>query len=171
MGDVNSGFSVCDVLFLVGIQSRTGELVLESGNNIGSVVVHNGMILQAYSPYSRAIGDLLVEEGIITETELLEALASQKKDMNMRLGKLLRETGKVTIEVIERLVHEQIRKAIGDFESWENIHFSFITKEISPFDRINMPVREFIRPDTIKTALAFIEKNRSASQSTRPTVP
>lgn len=171
MDNVGSGFGVLDVLFLVGLQSRTGELVMESGNNIGSILVHEGMILQAYSPYSRAMGDLLVDEGIITESELLEALAQQKKDMSMRLGTLLMKMGKVNFETIERLVHDQIRKAICDFESWENIHFSFIQKKLSPFDRIHMPVHEFIRPETIQTALSFIEKKQTARQSTQPSLP
>jgi hypothetical protein len=82
----SSGLSVQDVLFIIGIQLCTGELVLESGNNIGTMLLHKGKILQAYSPYSRAIGDLLVEDGIITEAELLDALKHQKMSASSPLG-------------------------------------------------------------------------------------
>jgi hypothetical protein len=156
MSDVNSGFNVHDMLFLIGLQARTGELVLESGNNIGSIFVHNGTILQAFSPYSRAIGDLLVEEGVIAEAELLEALTLQKKDLTIPLGTLLMKKGKISFEMIEKMVHNQIRTAIDDFRSWENTHFSFIPKQITPFDRIHLPVHEFIRPQFLKTALSFL---------------
>lgn len=163
MSNVNSWFTVHDVLFLIGLQTRTGELVMESGNNIGSILVHNGAILQAFSPYSRAIGDLLVDEGVITEAELLEALTLQKKDLNIPLGTLLLQTGKVSFDMIERMVHDQIRQAIEDFQSWENIHFSFIPKLVTPFDRIHLPVHEFIRPETLKTALSFLGDKLSKS--------
>jgi hypothetical protein len=60
------------------MQHRTGELTLESGNNIGTILLYKGDILQAFSPYSRAIGDLLVEVGLIIETELIDTLKLQK---------------------------------------------------------------------------------------------
>lgn len=57
----SSGFKLNDALLLIGLEGRTGELVVESGNNIGSLIFHEGKILLAFSPYTRAIGDLLVE--------------------------------------------------------------------------------------------------------------
>src|SRR5208337_5611461 len=98
------GLNIADILLLAGIRSRTGELVIESGNNIGTVLMHDGKILQAFSPYSRAIGDLLVEDGLISETELIETLKFQKKNEYMPLGGLLFKTGKVTLEIIEMMV-------------------------------------------------------------------
>lgn len=171
MSDVNSGFSIYDVLFLIGLQARTGELVMESGNNIGSILLHDGAILQAFSPYSRAIGDLLVEESVITESELLEALHVQKNDPNIPLGTVLLKTGRVSFDMVERLVHDQIRKAVEDFRAWQNIHFSFIPKAITPFDRIHLPIHEFIRPDAVKTALTFLADKLSKSQPPRHSSP
>ncbi|HEY6010019.1 MAG TPA: DUF4388 domain-containing protein, partial [Nitrospirota bacterium] len=98
------GFALTDVLLLMGMQARSGELVIESGNSIGSILFHQGTILQAFSPYSRAIGDLLVEKGLISEDELLETLKQQNKNAYAPLGALLIRAGKVTIEVVEQLV-------------------------------------------------------------------
>jgi hypothetical protein len=50
------------------------------------MLLHKGKILQAYSPYSRAIGDLLVEDGIISEAELLDTLKLQKMSPSSPLG-------------------------------------------------------------------------------------
>ncbi len=171
MSTVKSGFSVYDVLLLLGLQTRTGELVMESGNNIGSILLHNGTILQAFSPYSRAIGDLLVEEGVISESELMEALTLQKKNPDIPLGIMLLKTGKVNFDMIEKMVHDQIRSAIEDFRTWENIHFSFITKAVTPFDRIHLPVSEFLEPDVIKDALKSLSEKQQKIFPSRPASP
>jgi hypothetical protein len=60
-----SGFSLHEILLIVGVQLRTGELVLESGNNIGSMLFHEGKILQAFSPSSRAVRRALFIHGKI----------------------------------------------------------------------------------------------------------
>jgi hypothetical protein len=148
--------TLSDALFILGMHSRTGELVVESGNNIGTLLLHEGKILQAFSPYSRAIGDLLVEDGLVSENELMETLKLQKKNENIPLGALLLKTGKVTFEVIEMMVHEQIRQAMKEFYAWNNVNFSFTDKHIKPFDRINLSVSEFLPVSTIQSAKAFL---------------
>jgi len=154
-----SGFSLNDILLLVSMQGRTGELVLEAGNNIGTMLFHKGRILQAFSPYSRAIGDLLVEGGMINETELMKMLKQQKSSDYVPLGSLLLKTGKVTLEVVESMVHEQIRTAVKEFQSWNGCHFSFQDKNIQPYDGIYVTVHEFIVPDTLKSIANFLSAN------------
>jgi glutaredoxin-related protein len=150
------GFALQDVLLLIGIQARSGELVIESGNNIGSMLFHEGRILQAFSPYSRAIGDLMVEDGLVTEEELIETLKLQKKGAYAPLGSLLIKTGKVTIEVIERMVQEQIRQSVNEFQSWQALHFSFVNKEMRPHDRIHLTIHEFLDAETLASAARFL---------------
>ena len=160
------GLSLADVLFLVGMRGRTGELVVESGNNIGTMLFHSGKILQAFSPYSRAIGDLLVEDGLITESELIETLKIQKRNEYTPLGALLLKMGRVTFEVVEMMVHEQIRRAMTEFQSWNNVNLSFTEKELKPYDRINLGVYEFLPQETLETAKTFLAAKTPANQST-----
>jgi hypothetical protein len=156
------GFQFRDVLLVIGLTGRTGELELESGNNMGSIFFQKGVVLQAFSPYSRAIGDLLVDQGFITESELLETLRLQKNDPNnIPIGAMILKTGKVNFKIIEMMVHEQIRNAMREFESWPNLQMSFIQKEFRPFDGIHLPVHEFIGPDAFKTAMDFMLKNHN----------
>ena len=150
------GLTLSDIFLLIGIQGRTGELTMESGNNIGTMLFHRGKILQAFSPYSRAIGDLLVEDGLISEAELIETLKLQKKNTYAPLGALLLKMGRVTFEVVEMMVHEQIRQAVKEFKSWDGLVFSFVDKEITPYDLIYLSVHEFIPPETIHAAKAFL---------------
>jgi uncharacterized protein DUF4388 len=159
------GLSLQDMLILAGIKGSTGELVVESGNNIGTMLMHRGRILQAFSPYSRAIGDLLVEDGLLTDSELIETLKVQKRNDYSPLGSLLLKMGRVTFEVIEMMVHEQIRTAVKEFQSWNNVHFSFVEKDITPYDRIHLTVHEFISPDTLQSAKAFFSLETTSGQA------
>lgn len=159
------GFLLQDILFLLGMQGRTGELVLESGNNIGTILIHGGKILQAFSPYSRAIGDLLVEEGMISETELMDMLKQQKQGSYAPLGSLLLKTGKITFEAIEMMVQQQIRNAIKEFQTWKGLNYNFVDKDIQPYDRIHLTIHEFIAPETIQAAVNFLASDpRSQNQ-------
>jgi glutaredoxin-related protein len=160
------GFSLLDILLLVGMQGRTGELVLEAGNNIGTMLFHGGKILQAFSPYSRAIGDLLVEEGQISDGELMETLKKQKNSSYAPLGSLLLKTGKITLDVIEMMVQEQIRSSVKEFQSWKGLNYSFVNKDIQPYDRIHLTVHEFIVPDALQAAVDFLSADpRSQNQT------
>ncbi len=153
-----SGFLIEEILLLVGMERRTGELVMESGNNIGSVLFHEGRILQAFSPYIRAIGDLLVEDGVLTEGELIDVLKLQKSEPNRPLGSLLMMAGKVGFEIVEMMVHEQIRQAINEFKTWNDICYSFIDKDIKPFDTIHLPAHEFVQTEKLKAAMESLTR-------------
>jgi hypothetical protein len=152
----STGFTLQDIVLLIGMQGRTGELVVESDNNIGTILFYQGNVLQTSSPYSRAIGDLLVEEGLITDTDLLETLLHQKKSPGTPLGSLLVKADKVAFETIEMKVHEQMRQAVKEFQSWKGITFSFSAKDIRPHDRIHLTAHEFISPETLNSAVSFL---------------
>ena len=156
MNATTSGFNLYDALLLIGLEGRTGELVVESGNNIGSLLFHEGNILLAFSPYTRAIGDLLVEQEVLTDTELLDVLKQQMTGPHTPVGTLLLKTGKVTFPIIETMVQEQIRRAIMDFSGWNPLEFNFINKNVQPFDAIHLPVYEFIPADVVNSTLVFV---------------
>jgi hypothetical protein len=152
----SSGFTLYDALLMIGLAGRTGELVVESGNNISSLFFHEGRILLAFSPYTRAIGDLLVEQEVLTDAELLDVLKQQMTGPHTPVGSLLLKTGKVTFPIIETMVQEQIRRAIKDFSSWNPLDFNFIRKNVQPFDAIHLPVYEFIPADVVNSTLVFV---------------
>ena len=150
-----SGFSLLDMLLLIALEGRTGELVLESGNNIGSLLFFEGKLLLAFSPYTRAIGDLLVEQSVLTDAELLDMLKQQRTGPHTPVGMLLLKSGKVTFGQIEAMVHEQIRKAIKDFQAWDPVEFNFVKKTVKPFDAIYLPVYEFLPPEVVESSRLF----------------
>jgi hypothetical protein len=170
MNNRTTGFHVPDVLLLIAMQGLTGELELESGNNIGSMLFYQGRILHALSPYSRAIGDLLVEDGLITETELIDMLKLQKTQAHTPLGCLFLHSGKVSFEIIEMMVHAQIREAVKEFLTWERLSFGFVKKDIQPYDKINMVVHEFIPPAVMTTAKLYLSDVPPAQASSQATI-
>ena len=151
-----SSFKLHDMLLLIGMEGRTGELIVESGNNIGTLLFQDGKILLAFSPYTRAIGDLLVERGVLTDAELLNVLKQQMIGPHTPVGALLLKTGKVTFNIIETMVQEQIRRAVKDFSTWNPLDFNFVRKDITPFDSIHLPVYEFIPEEIVRAALVFV---------------
>lgn len=153
-----TGLKIEDMLLVLGLRKSTGELVIESGNNIGSVLFHEGRILHALSPYSRAIGDLLVEDGVLAEQELLEILKLQKNDQQAPLGSLVMRAGKISLEIVEMMVHAQIRDAIKTFRSWDNLSATFVTKEVRPFDTIHLRVCDFFDRDQLQHALEGLKQ-------------
>lgn len=170
-----TGFYVPDILLLIAMQGLTGELELESGNNIGSMLFYQGRILHALSPYSRAIGDLLVEDGLITEAELIDMLKLQKMQTHTPLGCLFLHSGRVSFEIIEMMVQAQIREAVKEFLSWERLSFGFVKKDIQPYDKINMVVHEFIPPAVLTSAKQYLcdvpenQPSTHAASSTKAT--
>jgi len=162
MNAASSGFKLHDILLLIGLEGRTGELVVESGNNIGTLLFHEGKILLAFSPYTQAIGDLLVEKGMLSDSELLDVLKQQMTGPHTPVGALLLKTGKVTFPVIESMVQEQIRAAVKDFSAWNPLDYSFVNKTITPFDSIHLPVYEFIPPDILHSVLVFTARLANA---------
>jgi hypothetical protein len=160
-----SGFSLLDIMLLIGLERLTGELTIESGNNIGTILFHDGKILLAFSPYTRAIGDVLVDEGTVTDAELLKILQQQRIGPYTPMGFLLRKTGKVTFDTIETMVQDQIRGAITDFLSWDPIEVVFAKKDVQPFDTIHMPIYEFLPSDILRSAVAFVEGMTSTLRS------
>jgi hypothetical protein len=165
------GFSLTDILLLIGMQGRTGELVMEAGNNIGTILFHRGRILQAFSPYSRAIGDLLVEEGLVDDVELIETLKLQKKSSYAPLGSLLLKTDKITLDVIEMMVQEQIRLSLKEFQTWKGLHYSFVDKDIQPYDRIHLTIHEFIVPAALQSAEQFLSSDPRTQNQSSPASP
>lgn len=155
-------------MLLIGLQARTGELIIEAGNSIGSMIFHDGKILQAFSPYARAIGDLLVEGGALTDVELMEVLKFQKNEQYSPVGFLLMKAGKVSFEVIEMMVHEQIREAVKAFKKWSDLSFSFVDKAIDPFDAIHLPVYEFVESKTLRAAMDSLSHMVRAKDESAP---
>ena len=142
-------FSLTDILQLIGLQRKTGVLVLRRGSDEISVAFDNGRVVAADSnlrPLEQRVGQLLVRTGKLTEARLDEALAVQRETLQ-RLGHVLASQGWVDKDSLRHQLSLQITETIYELFRWENGEYDF-----QPNRRVDWD-REFITPIPCETLL------------------
>ncbi len=69
------------------------------------------------------------------------------------------------------MVREQIRQSMMEFQSWKGLTVTFVDKDIQPYDRIHLPTREFIFPETLQSAeiyLSIVIPKQAVSPAAKP---
>jgi hypothetical protein len=116
-----------DILQIVSLSRKSGELVLRSPNREGKIIFNNGQVTRAVSTdFRENIGDLLVRRGIV-EIDVIKHAAELQRTAcpNQRLGTILTEKHGVPKESIDTLVKEQIEKIVYSFFTWNEGTFVF----------------------------------------------
>jgi hypothetical protein len=116
-----------DILQIVSLSRKSGELVLRGPNREGKIVFKNGQVNRAVSTdFRENLGDLLVRRGIVGIDVIKHAAELQRTICpNQRLGTILTEKHGVSKEVIDTLVKEQIEKIVYSFFTWNEGTFVF----------------------------------------------
>jgi hypothetical protein len=116
-----------DILQIVSLSRKSGELILRGPNREGRVVFKNGQVNRAVSTdFRENIGDLLVRRGIVGIDVIKQAAELQRTICpSQRLGTILTERHGVDKEVIDTLVREQIEKIVYSFFTWNEGTFVF----------------------------------------------
>lgn len=121
-----------DVLQLLQLTGKTGELAVESERHRDEVHVHldgGAIVFATRKRSSRRLGQLLIRAGKLTERELKHALETQKREPSQRLGRILIEMGSVKAEELARLIRFQIEETIYDILGWTDGVFRFEERE------------------------------------------
>jgi hypothetical protein len=58
---------------------------------------------------------------------------------------------------------------VSVFSTWNEICFSFVDKDIQPFDTIHLTVHEFVNPETLKSALESLSRMITVKSEQTPT--
>jgi hypothetical protein len=116
-----------DILQIVSLSRKSGELVLRGPNREGKIVFKNGQVNRAVSTdFRENIGDLLVRRGIVGIDVIKHAAELQRTVCpNQRLGTILTEKHGISKEIIDTLVKEQIEKIVYSFFTWNEGTFVF----------------------------------------------
>lgn len=120
-------FSLADILQLIGLQRKTGLLVLYRADEQVSLGFHNGLVVSAEAtsrPAEHRIGQFLVRAGKLTEDRLQEALRLQKETLQ-RLGHILVGKGWVDRETFRRQMELQISETVFDLFRWKDGTYDF----------------------------------------------
>ena len=115
-------FALTDILQLIGLQRKSGLLVIRHGDDEVSVGFEDGRVVSAESrerPAELKVGQLLVRSGKLTEQRLSEALEIQKKTLQ-RLGHVLLRHGWIEKEALSRELQLQMTETVYDLFRWRD---------------------------------------------------
>lgn len=132
-----------DVLQMLDLARKTGVLTVRSQRMMDEAVVHllDGELVFASRRRSmRLLGQQLLREGKLTETELERALEMQRQDPKQRLGAILVELGSVDRSELNRQLRFQIEETIYDLMAWDEGYFRFDEVEEPPASPVRVPV-------------------------------
>ncbi|HQY29714.1 MAG TPA: DUF4388 domain-containing protein, partial [Thermomicrobiales bacterium] len=104
-----SDFSVADLMTVLSQRKRTGRLCLKSGGSDVAMFFENGQLVRVSSgDIALRIGRMLVRQGLLETSKLLEALHMQAESKDAKpLGEVLLERGWITEADLQRCLEEQ----------------------------------------------------------------
>ncbi|MDH3283868.1 MAG: DUF4388 domain-containing protein [Acidobacteriota bacterium] len=135
-------FSLTDILQLIGLQRKSGVLILQRDDDRTVLGFDDGMIVSAESssrPAENRVGSLLVSVGKLTEPRLAEALKIQKQTLQ-RLGHILVDRGWVDRDTIKHQLALQITETVFELFRWKSGEYDFRPDQTLEWDR------EFVDP-------------------------
>ena len=160
--------SVADALQFIHLGGRTGTLTLSRGEVTAEIGFHQGRIVNAWGPGSKRLGDLLVDNGSISQDTLDQALRDQDRESPRRsLGQILVTMGVLSADAMYTAVQQQIERTVYDLVTWTSGTFHFALDDLKPIDDISVfpgDIVGHLRLDTQAVLLdalrRFDEKNR-----------
>jgi len=130
-------FGLADIFQLIGIQRKTGVLVLTSGESRVTVSFLSGSVVSADSSertLEDRLGTVLVKSGKITSRQLADALKSQKLNPQ-RLGKILTESGAISASDLSEALRVQVTQIVHHLFRWKDGDYDFSQEETIDYDR------------------------------------
>jgi len=144
--DLGGDLSVMDpsmIFQVTGICGLTGKMKLITIDNVASFWFKEGGLLYATIDTRRKkIGEFLIENGIITEEQLDEALEeTRKKKSDRRIGNILIERGYLDYDTLENAIHEQIKEVVYEVLPWNKGQFVFFSSVEPEHEDILLDIR------------------------------
>ncbi len=131
--------TVADVLQFVHLGHSTGTLTLSRRDQRAEITFHRGRIINALSPDSKRLGELLVARRLITQDALDQALRIQGSAWpRQSLGQVLTATQLVSTDQIHKVVTRQIERTIFRVMIWKEGEFEFVRDQLKPIDELGM---------------------------------
>lgn len=125
-----SDLSITDILQMLYIGSKTGELAITNEENLVYLYLVSGSLSHIHWMNRKdKLGSLLVENGIIEEKELQEVLDLQQERENIPLGELILELELVDKKTLTEYIKKQMRDAIIELSGWAKGYFVFESRE------------------------------------------
>jgi hypothetical protein len=136
-------FGIADILQLIGHQTKTGALVLKSGNDEVEVMFVDGNVVfatQKARDRSDLLGSLLLRAELITEEKLQEALEEQQRSLK-RLGDVLIQQGFVERDKLSQVMRLQTTETLYKLFRWKTGTYEFSQQDVDAAKSGFEPIR------------------------------
>ncbi len=133
-------FSLADILQLIGIQKKTGVLVLRDNEEVVRVSFQNGMIVGSEHETEQLetrLGNVLVKKGVMTQEQLDKALELQSESLQ-RLGQVLIENNIISTGDLRDALRNQVLQTVYGLFRWKNGHYHFAPQGMVDYDSDNL---------------------------------
>ncbi len=130
-------FGLADILQLIGIQRKTGVLTLDSGSETVTVKFREGQVVGADSSTRNledVLGSVLVRTGRITETQLAEALRTQRSTLQ-RVGYILVKSNAISEDTLQEALRIQVTQMVYRLFRWRDGQYQFASSDHVDYDR------------------------------------
>ena len=160
--------SVADAMQFIHLGGRTGTLTLLRGDLKAEIGFHQGRIVNASSPGTKRLGELLLEAGAIEPPTLDEALRKQGEEHPRRsLGQILVAMKAVDSDTIYRTIEQQIERTVYDLVTWNQGTFHFALDDLKPIDDIAVVPGDVIRHLNLDTQMVVLDALRIFDERSR----
>src|SRR5215470_1306043 len=125
-------FGIADILQLIGHQTKTGRLVLKSGNDTVDVLFVDGTVVfatQKARNKADMLGSLLRRADLINTQKLEEALTEQQRSLK-RLGDVLVQQKHVDAEKLSQVMRLQTTETLYRLFRWKTGTYEFTQEEV-----------------------------------------
>ena len=103
------------------------------------------MIRASSSLFSHGLGQLLRENGLVSQEQVEQALEKQHSARDhLPLGKILHDMFQISTDRIERLITQQIEKIVFSFFSWQSGTFSFDLQQLPSYGSAQLNPLDFM---------------------------
>jgi hypothetical protein len=126
-------FHLLDLLEFLRLQNQTGTLLISSQLGVGTIVLSQGSLVSVAAPGSGALGDELVERGLVTRAGL-DGIARARTDRPTapedELGEALCRDGLVSREQLQQVLLDRAIAEIERLNGWTDGTFCFHPSEV-----------------------------------------
>ncbi|MFO7811605.1 MAG: DUF4388 domain-containing protein [Pelovirga sp.] len=160
--------NICSILQLISLGKKSGTLVLQNGQDHGSVSFCDGQVVRASSSlYPQGLGTLLCERRLISLPQVQEALKFQQRlRKHQPLGVIISYLYKLAAHDIEQVVRDQIEHIVVDFCRWQEGEFSFSIEKVDPYgsaalNPFDLILEKGLSPQRLAVKMQLLESAKS----------
>lgn len=135
-------FNLAEIFQLIASGKNSGTLGIQRDDSIVMIYFQDGEIIYGYGPnQTYHLGELLKENGNITESQLQETVSIQSKSENSRrLGEILISRGYIDRADLEKVITRQIESILFSLLSWESGTFKFYQDQFPTEEEITVSI-------------------------------